>query len=146
MSENASEKSENRSVVMSALVEASSLVRRLAEPRPPGDSVRAAILRSARRLRGLSPSRVKDIWYEDDRVCVSGDELNELRRAAQHEQEAKASAEYVELLGRIAVLTARLDSIDPDFHREAVAGLRDALLQSGGMGSAVDRSEGGALK
>ena len=42
------------------------LVRRCAEPRPAGDQVKAAILRSSRRL-GLPFNRTKDIWYGDAR-------------------------------------------------------------------------------
>lgn len=129
MSEELSENSE-----MSALVEASSLVRSLAEPCPAGDSVKAAIRRSARKLHGWRVSRVKDLWYADPRVSVRGDELNELRaadRAKKREQEAKDG--YRQMLSRIARLEQMLCVSGQDFDGDQADASRD-------MDGAADRA------
>lgn len=144
-SENTSENSENRGCVMSALIEAGGIVRKLAEPRPVGDSVKAAIRRSARRLRGWSISRVKDVWYGDKRICISGDELNELRRAARQQEEAKARDEYAELVERLAALTAGVGAIGAHSHRPNPDQHRNGAVPDGGPGSALDRQEDGGL-
>lgn len=137
MSEKASENSETRSPVVSALEEASGIVRYLAEPCPAGDSVRAAILRSARRLRGWSASRVKAVWYADGRTRVSGDELNDLRRIAQINQEAKARVEYADVAEQLAALAAKLDALLADGLRAAPA---SAGHEVGDRGGALGRA------
>jgi hypothetical protein len=94
MSEFLSEKSE-----MSPVSEAAILIRRVAEPRPVGDSVKAAIRRAAQAL-GFSFSRTKDIWYGDARrIDVS--EMDALREQA----------------GIYAAVAAKLRYQDEDFHR-----------------------------
>ena len=68
---------------MSSVCEASTLIKQIAEPRPVGDTVKAAIGRSLRRLPlkgSWTWNRVKDIWYADHRVSVSADEMNALLR------------------------------------------------------------------
>jgi len=65
---------------MSSLAEASNLIRRAAEPRPVGDSVKAAISRAARKLN-LTFARAKSIWYgEAHRIDVV--EMDALRNQA----------------------------------------------------------------
>ncbi len=141
MSEKASENSENRSRVVSALEEASQLVRYLAEPRPAGDSVRAAIQRSARRLRGWSASRVKDVWYADSRISISGDELNELRRlrqaADQQGQEAKARDEYRGVIKLLTRISEQLEALAPDAARTLSDLVREAAGAAGVDADAV---------
>jgi len=81
MSANASEKSEKvseRKFMGLSIAEASSFVRRVAEPRPDGDSVKAAILRASRRLQWTF-TRTKDIWYCDPRIRISAAESDQLR-------------------------------------------------------------------
>ena len=87
LSDKSSEKSE-----MSALAEASMLVRELAEPGSPGETVKAALQRACRRLGGWPPSRVRDLWYADPRISVSADEMNRLRAAARREREEEQEA------------------------------------------------------
>src|SRR5579859_3248573 len=64
----------------SPIDEARNLVQRCAEPRPVGDSVKAAIIRASRRL-GFSFSRTKDIWYSAARR-IDAAEMDQLRRTA----------------------------------------------------------------
>jgi hypothetical protein len=61
-------------------MQASELVRLVAEPRPVGDSVKAAISRAARRL-GWSPTRTKSIWYEEAHR-IDASEVDQLRSRA----------------------------------------------------------------
>src|SRR5208283_5661135 len=61
--------------------EARELLRRLALPAKPGESVKAAIGRAAR-YAGLSYARAEKIWYAKDRV-VRAEEMDALRTAAR---------------------------------------------------------------
>lgn len=136
-----SEKSTERGVVfMSAVSEASYLLRRAAEPRPVGDSIKQAITRAARRC-GLAPSRVEDIWRGEARL-VRAEEMDAIRRAAAKSpsaQEAEARDELIELRGRIARLEELLMASDQDFHRPSLAALRDQAGEAGGEMGAPGR-------
>ncbi len=115
---------------MSALVEASSLVRRVAEPCPAGDSVKAAMLRSARKLR-WNYTRVRAFWYADDRVKVTGDELNQLRAAAKQtgaSDDLLARLECVEQMLRD--LASRMPQ-DADFYGSHADTLRGVASRVG---------------
>ena len=109
--------------VMSASLEAQSLVRRIAEPCPAGDSVKAAIGRAARRLR-LNYARARAFWYADDRIKVTGDELNQLRAVAKQHT---AGADTHDLMARLEYIEERLRQIDPDFHGPQLDTLRRAV-------------------
>lgn len=109
---------------VSALQEASSLVRRIAEPVPAGDSVKAAIGRASRRLN-WGFCRVRSLWYADPRTKVSGDELNQLRRVA------RKAAGHDELGQRIARLEAWAARTDPEFFGPSVDALRSAYERIG---------------
>jgi hypothetical protein len=111
---------------MDALMEARLLVRQLAEPVPAGDSVKAAICRASRKLR-WNFSRVRSLWYADPRTKVSADEMTELRQAAKS---TKAGATD-DLLARLECIEARLNQIDPDFHRAQIDSLRSAVRSLG---------------
>ena len=84
---------------MSSVTEALTLIRRAAEPRPVGDSVKAAIRRAAYRL-GLSFARCKAIWY------------GEARRIEAHEMDALRN-----LAARYARIAETLRHQDEDFYR-----------------------------
>jgi len=128
MSEFASEQSE-----MSSLAEASALVRRVAEPRPAGDKVKAAIVRAARRL-GFPVSRTKDLWYRDARR-IDAHEMDRLRERAARVEARLAVASLLALRGRLA-------AADADFHRPTLAALDDALRAMGADVGAVAVREG----
>ncbi len=104
MSDKSSEKSE-----MSALAEASMLVRDLAEPGRPGETVKAALQRACRHLTGWPPSRVRDLWYADPRISVSADEMNRLRAAARREREEEQEAR--DELQSIKATLARIEAL-----------------------------------
>jgi hypothetical protein len=122
---------------MTALVEAQTLVRRLAEPCAAGDSVKAQIGRAARRV-GLGFNRVRTLWYADERASVSAAEMDSLRRAAGA-REQKAEAHRDELAIRVEALEQQLRALasripqDADFYGAQADLLRSAVR---GMGRA----------
>jgi hypothetical protein len=103
--------------------EASVLVRRVAEPRTIGDSVKAAIVRASRRL-GWRFSRTRDIWYAHARR-IDAFEIDALRAAAA---EAQMAAK------RLLALRDALIAKDPAFHCDDIRALERALR---GMGCDV---------
>jgi hypothetical protein len=107
---------------VSSISEAQALVRRCAEPRPAGDQVKAAILRSSRRL-GFLFTRTKDIWYGDARR-IDAAEMDRLRQGAEHAELAHAVA-GIEVL-RNTMLTARSPAA-----QQVISGLDAALRALG---------------
>ena len=137
MQENPSEKSENLPestvLLMSAVCEASSLMRSIAEPCPAGDSVKAAINRAARKAsrfmaRPMKPGRAEDIWRKEARA-IRAEEMDALRAAAKREK--ALINDTLALEARLARVEAALLSIDQDFHRETIDALRRAGRPSG---------------
>lgn len=123
MSELSSERSEKRRVGMSSVCEAAVLIRKAAEPRPVGDSIKSAIRRAALRL-GFSPTRAKDIWYEDARR-IDASEMDALRKQA----------------GIYAAVAEQLRYQDEDFHRAQINALeRVADVLRGVVGSGDHRT------
>lgn len=126
MSEKHTENSELRQTtkvyLMSAVAEASTLLRQIAEPRPVGDSVKAAISRAARRV-GLKTGRAEDIWRQEARA-IRAEEMDAIRRAAaDRKMMEEARAEARSFSERLARLEARLLQ-DEDFHRPQLDALR----------------------
>lgn len=117
---------------MSATAEASFLIRQLAEPIPPGDSVKAGLSRAYRRLEGWTFNRVRDVWHADHRIRISAEELAHLRNVAKAKAEDADRDEFSELRTRISILEHRLATIDPDFHSEAIEAISQASSHNGG--------------
>ena len=145
MSEKSSKHAENERVVfMNCTAEASHLLRRAAEPRPADDSIKAAIVRAARRA-GIGYERAKSIWYGEARR-IDAHEMDRLRAVAaerQAKREEAARNEWNELADRIAAIEARLASIDEDFYRPARAALRASMGAPVGAGRDGDRTVDG---
>ena len=97
---------------------AQELIRKVASPREPGESVKASIGKAARRLK-WSWNRAKDVWYGDARIKISADELAELRAKA-HQKEAASD----DIVARIERLEALMLSTDAEFYREQIGHLR----------------------
>lgn len=93
---------------MSASVEASELIKRLAEPAPAGAHIETLIRSVARKL-GLSFSRARSIWYREARI-ISSDEMDALRaaKAAKDEAENAIRRKYSDAIERIEQLEHRL--------------------------------------
>jgi hypothetical protein len=108
MSEIPAERSE-----MSPSVEASELLRRLAEPAPAGAHIETLIRSVARKL-GLSFSRAKALWYREARI-VRSEEMDALRAAARARDEAEGETlrqDYADVMARIEALERQLADQD----------------------------------
>ncbi len=122
------------SIVSSAILEMSRLVRYAASPAIPGEKVPHAIARAARRL-GISKGRTESFWYGKAR-SVAPEELETARAIALHRaRDAELLRhEYrraVEILGR---LETSLAVIDADFHSETIGAARDMARRATGTG------------
>lgn len=118
--------------LMSAVAEAAALLRCVAEPRPVGDSVKAAINRAATRVARFIPphwsdrwhaGRAEDIWRQEARG-VWAEEMDAIRRAADERAAQEARNEHRDTLARIARLEAVLRIQDEDFHSPDIGALR----------------------
>lgn len=117
MSDKPSEKSDNRSEnsersPMSSAAEMTTLIRTVASPAMPGESVKAVIARAARRL-GFTYSRTRGLYYGEARR-IDAREIDRAREVAR-EREAtdraiaqEAANEYKKMGERIARLEAIL--------------------------------------
>lgn len=130
MSEKSSQKSESQH--MSAAVEAATLIRELAEPRPVGDTVKAALRRAAR-LVDFSPSRAKAIWYGEARR-INAEEIDVLRAA--HSRRLQQIGKLVAIRSAVATEGSSLD-------RESVSRFVDMVRRMGAEDSAGDFRETG---
>ena len=102
-------------VFMSSLAEAQTLVRQLAQPARPGESIKAAMARAARQLPSWSFNRIHDVWTADTRIRVRADELDELRAAARKMREDSRDPEIASLVARLAYAEERLARLDAEF-------------------------------
>ena len=127
---------------VSAVAEAAYRLRRLAEPRPVGDRVKAAIVRAASRS-GLPVNRVENLWYGDAKL-VRAEEMDAIRRAdlARQKQEDSAREQIKSLGSLFAGIAAHLLETDPEFHGESIAALVDAARALGAADSAVAKAAG----
>jgi hypothetical protein len=111
---------------MDVLCEASVLVRRVAEPRRIGDSVKSAINRAANRL-GFRFGRTRDIWYRRARR-IDASEMDALRREA---------AKQADLYDRIA---RAMEQTDENFYSADIAALVQVARQLRGLpGAGTDQ-------
>ena len=93
---------------MAALVEAAMLLRQLAEPAVPGESMKAAINRAARRA-GIPAGLGKRLLYGEARR-IDADTMDQLRELAARDTEALGKAQDARqtLLQRLAACEAAL--------------------------------------
>lgn len=140
MSANRAEKSASRAegnCVMSNTVEAAALMRRIAEPYPAGDKIKAAIQRAQRRISEelhragftrMGYGRAKRIWKAEARR-IDGFELDAMRRAAQEERVAlgKAHAEVVTSIARYSAMREAFAQTDAAFFGPEIARLGNLI-------------------
>lgn len=93
---------------MSAVTEAAHLMRHLAEPAVPGESVKAAIMRAARKA-GVPAGLGKRLWYGEARR-IDADTMDRLRERAALDHAALGGAVNARqaLLQRLAAVEAAL--------------------------------------
>lgn len=153
MSVNQAKKAANRAegvCIMSNSAEAAALMRRIAEPYPAGDKIKAAIQRAQRRVSeelrragftGMMYGRAKRIWKEEARR-IDGFELDAMRRAAKLERIALVQAD-VEIRLSIERYSAMRDALaakDEAFFGPEIARLGNVIerlrntLDAGGEG------------
>jgi hypothetical protein len=89
---------------MPVALEMLAIVREAAEPSQPGESVKAAIGRAARRL-GLSFARVHGIWYGRARQ-ITAEEADTLRRRRAELARARLSYLQAQIDAQQALITA----------------------------------------
>ncbi len=129
---------------VSAVAEAAFRLRRIAEPRPVGDRVKAAIYRAAKRV-GRPTQRVEHLWYGEARL-VKAEEMDAIRRVdeARLAKEQSAREQAAELGALFSGIAERLRTIDPDFHRDDVATFLDAARLLGAPHRPLaDEAQGG---
>jgi len=87
------------------VAEAEALVKAAAEPREPGESVKASMNRAARRL-GFTPRRVTQAWYRQPAAWLSTEmDVMRLKAAeAMRARQARLRAELDALEARLALL------------------------------------------
>jgi hypothetical protein len=107
-----------------SIVEAKSLVRRCAEPRPSGELVKTTLHRTSV-LLGFSFTRTRDIWYGSARR-IDAKEMDRLRLEAKNAElaHAVAAVEYLKkglqdprffaVYGMVDSLNAALSAINKD--------------------------------
>ncbi len=117
--ERASQIRESGSGIMTSVSEAAFLIRQVAEPRPVGDTIKAAIGRAALRLRWPF-IRVKKIWYAEA-LRIDSEEMDELRRFAR-----KQAAQF-------EIIADALEAKDAEFFGEHSAVYRSIARQIRGV-------------
>lgn len=104
-------------------------LKELADPRPVGDLVKAAIGRAAR-ITGLSYTRAFDVWYGKARR-IDAHEAARIEQAVQSKREEEARNEIHDLRTRLLKMESRLASQGTDSHRPR---LGFARTHGGGRG------------
>ena len=139
MADKFSEFSERRAAMTDAAALAEGLVKECALPVLAGESVKAQMRRSASRLRrnGLSGAsgKVKRAWYRE----AGASTYLEIKRAYDRWQAGLGPVAMAEKLNALRTL---LNDVDPEFHREAVQHLGNAVRalqrESGDDGQQAD--------
>lgn len=125
---------------MSAVAEAASLLRQVAEPRPVGDTVKAAINRAARRV-AIRPSRVEDIWREEAKA-IRAEEMDAIRRAAAGRKAEEDARDTEAALAGLRALYRAYAEADSEFFQPQMVAIERFLLSQGAGASEV--GEGGS--
>lgn len=121
------DKSSEDSAVL-CIAEAKQLVRSVAEPREVGDGVKAAIARSASRLR-WTYSRTREIWYARAKR-IDAHEMDALRREAQTQA------------ARYESIARAMEQTDPSFYQQEIVALLGAANRIRGVADTGDDPTG----
>lgn len=104
---------------------ATDILRELAEPWSAGDRVKCGIDRAAKRA-GLSYVRAREIWYGNARRIEAG-EYERLKSAYRRKLEHALQNSIQDVKLQIAQMESRLRHIDADFHSDNLDFLRQAI-------------------
>lgn len=106
----------------------SDALKELAEPRPVGDLVKAAIGRAAR-ITGLTYTRAFDVWYGKARR-IDADEAQRIEQALQNKREEEARNEIHDLRTRLLKMESRLAAEAANSGRTGLRLARQRLRRS----------------
>lgn len=106
----------------------SQALKELAEPRPVGDSVKAAIVRAAR-VAGLPYPRSFNIWYGRARR-IDDFEARKIEAALQSKREEEARNEIHDLRTRLLKMESRLAAEAANSNRPSLGVTRQRLRRS----------------
>ncbi len=106
----------------------SDALKELAEPRPVGDLVKAAIGRAAR-ITGLTYTRAFDVWYGKARR-IDADEAQRIEQALQHKREEEARNEIHDLRTRLLKMESRLAAEAANSNRAGIGLVRQRLRRA----------------
>ena len=122
---------------MSALCEASFLVRQIAAP----ETGKRALLKAHMKLR-WTYSRVKDVYYADRRIRITAEEIDKLRETARTTKEESYDPPITELRTQLALVIAHLQHIDPSFHLPSIEALSGSAYPAGGKADNPSGTDG----
>lgn len=90
------------------------MLRQIAGNRRADESLKAVLRRVGGKLQGWSASRVRAVWYADERICLRSVEVDQLRALAERREEKRtATDDYEALRKRIARLERLLAENPP---------------------------------
>jgi hypothetical protein len=125
-----SDKASN-SMRTATLDEASGLLRKIAGNRHADESIKAVFRRLGRHLADWSDSRIRDVWYRDQRVRIRAEEVEQLRALSKpcggKEQTDDELAELRSTVARLAKYEALLQRIDAGFFGPEISAARDQI-------------------
>lgn len=113
---------------MTAVCEARGLIRQIAGDAPIGTTIKSALARVAV-LTGLGERRIRGLWHGEAKA-VRAEELDKLRRVAARKatHEHPIGSELASAAAHFDRLADRLEAMDPEFYRDAIAGYRAMAL------------------
>ena len=117
-------------------IEARSIVRGAAEPITAGETVKAQMRRAWTALGRPPMWRLRAAWYGEagSWSAAAFEDLRGRYRAWCEKQEREGRARTSTEIERLAGLRSFLAATDPDFHRDTIARLDEALRDLGGRG------------
>ncbi len=119
-----------KSNTSSEISDAMQMLHEVAEPRPVGDTIKAAIGRASHKL-GWKYERTREVWYGNARR-LHVNEMDALRERARARLAVSLDAERRRNIEQIAVLRTRLQLRDGEFHRDDIAALEWILREISG--------------
>ena len=108
-------------IVSDIAIETARELRRLADPRPEGDRVKAAIGRAARHAK-LSYWRAYDLWYGRGSVKAAEFRAIQQARTTRHQE---ARNDLLALAADFTALAERASRIDPELARPWADAMRE---------------------
>ena len=100
-----------------AIQEASGMLRQIAGNRRADENLKAVLRRVGAKLQGWSASRVRAVWYADERICLRSVEVDELRALAERRETKRTATDDLEALRKRVAKLERLLAANPPVDR-----------------------------